>query len=72
MKEDLVKRSVFQEVFYTNLRPDILLSSQLTVPWKERTDEAYGRKFAKYQELADACSSKGWNTLVFPVEVKLK
>ena len=42
---------------------------ELTVPWEERTEEAYERKMAKYQELAEACSNKGWKTWVFPVEV---
>ena len=31
--------------------------------------EAYERKMAKYQELAEACSKKGCKTWVFPVEV---
>ncbi|XP_053391723.1 uncharacterized protein LOC128554473 [Mercenaria mercenaria] len=67
-----------QNIIQTNLRPDIVLWSQspkkvilveLTVPWEERTEEAYERKLAKYQDLADACNEAGWKTHLFPVEV---
>jgi len=46
MKVDLDKRLVFQDVVHTNMRPDMVLSSEhphmmsiveLTVPWEEMT-----------------------------------
>lgn len=45
----------------STLRPDVVLVSEttrkvvlleLTVPWKDRTEEAFERKRAKYEELA--------------------
>ncbi|XP_060071428.1 uncharacterized protein LOC132551319 [Ylistrum balloti] len=42
---------------------------ELTVPWEEGCDEAHEKKAGKYQELAELCRHKGWNTWLFPVEV---
>ncbi|KAI4871602.1 hypothetical protein NFI96_006464 [Prochilodus magdalenae] len=42
---------------------------ELTVPWEDRTEEAYERKRAKYEELASVCRSKGWRTWCDPIEV---
>jgi hypothetical protein len=78
MRVDLGRKLVFPDIVHTTLRPDIVLWSEtpkvvilveLTVPWEERTEEAYERKMAKYQELAGQCREKGWKTSVFPVEV---
>jgi hypothetical protein len=78
MRVDLGKKLVFPEIVHTNQRPDIVLWSQspkrmilveLTVPWEENIDEAYERKMARYQELAETCTNKGWKTWVFPVEI---
>ncbi|XP_053389443.1 uncharacterized protein LOC128552430 [Mercenaria mercenaria] len=71
VRVDLGRKLVFPDIIQTNLRPDIVLWSQspkkvilveLTVPWEERTEEAYERKSAKYQDLADACNEAGWKT----------
>ena len=78
MKVDLRQKLVFPDVVKTSLHPDIVIWSkipkmmilvELTVPWKERTDEANKRKRSKYQGLADLCREKGFSTWVFPVEV---
>jgi len=78
MKVDLRQKLVFPDVVKTSLHPDIVIWStipkmmilvELTVPWKERTDEANERKRSKHQELADLCREKGFSTWVFPVEV---
>jgi hypothetical protein len=33
---------------------------ELTVPWKERIDEAFAGKKAKYEDLVEACQEKRW------------
>ena len=52
------------EIAVTNKRPDIVIWSaktkqavllELTVPWEERTEEAYERKNLKCQELVRDC-----------------
>ena len=79
MKVDLGKKLHFpEEVVHTTLRPDIVIWSkipkrvilvELTVPYEERSDEAFELKKAKYQELVQMCQDKGWRTWNFPVEV---
>ena len=79
MRVDLKEQLKFtEEVAHTTLRPDIVIWSrtpkrvilvELTVPWEERTEEAFELKKAKYQELADVCKEGGWKTWIFPVEV---
>ncbi|XP_060072881.1 uncharacterized protein LOC132552703 [Ylistrum balloti] len=78
MRVDLNKRLVLPDLVQTTLRPDIVIWSQqrqkvilveLTVPWEEGCDEAHEKKAGKYQELAELCRHKGWNTWLFPVEV---
>ena len=76
---DLANRLVFPvEILVTSLRPDILIHSpskkllvviELTVPWEERIEEAHERKKAKYSELVNNCSEKGWRVWCFPVEI---
>lgn len=76
---DLKKQLKFpQEILDTRLRPDLLLVSQkskqvvmleLTVPWEDRMEEAFGRKKAKYEELVEACQQKKWIASCFPIEV---
>jgi len=41
---------------------------ELTVPWKERCNEAYERT-AKYTQLTEDCRKNGWKAWLFPVEV---
>lgn len=62
----------------TSLRPDIVLTSvatkqvvilELTVPWKDRIEEAHERKRSKYAELSTECRNNGWKTRCEPVEV---
>ncbi|XP_063051962.1 major histocompatibility complex class I-related gene protein-like [Engraulis encrasicolus] len=78
MRVDLGRRLQFPDVVQTTLRPDIVLWStkdeklvlvELTVPWEEGCEEAYERKATKYQQLAQDCRDKGWQTWLFPVEV---
>ena len=61
---DLRRKQVFPDVLHPNLRPDIGIWSthsrnviliELTVPWKEACEEAYGRKSVMYTELVEAC-----------------
>ena len=58
------------------LRPDVIIYSdstkqiilvELTVPWEEHIEEAFERKFCKYQELLESCRNNGWCTYCFPV-----
>lgn len=76
---DLKRRLVFpQDVAVTSLRPDMVLLSrsrkaiivaELTVPWEERLDVSHQLKKAKYQDLIDEASLKGWHATIFPIEV---
>ena len=77
MSVDVDKKLIFPQcITTTTLRPDIVLWSQsskqvamveLTVPWEERTEEAYHLKKTKYSELQEECASKGWKVWVLPV-----
>ena len=67
-----------KEIVITRLRPDMVIWSpttkqviliELTVPWEERTQEAYERKRLKYQDLMLQCAEAGWRLWCFPVEV---
>lgn len=79
LKVDLGRQLKFPEnIAVTTLRPDIVLVSEitrqvvlleLTVPWEDRMEEAFERKRAKYEELADECRSRGWRTRCNPIEV---
>ncbi|XP_061589349.1 uncharacterized protein LOC133454644 [Cololabis saira] len=79
LKVDLGRQLKFPEnIAVTTLRPDMVLGSEstrqvvlleLTVPWKDRMEEAFERKRAKYEELAGECRSKGWKTRCNPIEV---
>ena len=78
MKVDLGKQLVFPNIIHTAQRPDIVLWSpndkklvmvELMVPWEARFEEAYERKMAKYTELEEQCRSRGWSTLLFPMEI---
>jgi hypothetical protein len=42
---------------------------ELTVPWKERVEEAYYLKRDKYIILQAGCIEKGWKTWVLPVKI---
>ena len=42
---------------------------ELTVPWKERLEEARERKKLKYQGLVDDCRDNNWRVLCLQVEV---
>lgn len=42
---------------------------ELTVPWKERMEEAQERKRDKYQEPVEAYQRNRWKTRCMPVEV---
>ena len=78
MSADLGKKLIFPSVVHTTLKPDIVLWSEiekaiiiieLTVPWESRIEEAHERKMSKYQQLADDCKGKNWQTWLFPVEI---
>ena len=79
LQSDLDHRLVFpQEIAATNLRPDIILSSQLrkriilielTVPWEERIQESHELKYAKYDPIILEAKRKGWDAHCFPIEV---
>ena len=78
MKVDLGRKLVFPACIQTTLRPDIVMWSaqdkhvvmiELTIPWESRCEAAYEIKFAKYAELLEQCSHKGWKTWLFPVEI---
>lgn len=76
---DLKKRLIFpQDVAVSPLRPDMVLLSrstktiiiaELTVPWEERLDVSHQLKKAKYQDLVDEATLKGWHATIFPIEV---
>ena len=77
MAVDLNKKLVFPDI-HTTLRPDIVIWSrnhkrlliiELTVPWETRCEEAHERKRDKYAELQRECTTQGWRTWLFPVEV---
>ena len=70
-----------REIVITNLRPDIVLSSQnaktvvmieLTAPWEDHIEEANEMKRLKYDELRELCTSKGWAARCLPVEVGVR
>ena len=76
---DLWHQSSFpQHIAPTTQRPDLILHSdatrqviiiELTVPWETRVDEAHERKRLKYEDLRSDCTSNGWTTHYYPVEV---
>lgn len=66
------------KIALTRLRPDLIIWSdtakkiiicELTVPWEANVEDAFARKYDKYQDLVFDCQQRGWNTLLFPVEV---
>ena len=79
MRANLRKQLKFpEEITHTSLRPDIILWSQgtkqvvlieLTVPWKERMEEAHELKLNKYQALIFASQQNVWKAWNLPVEV---
>ncbi len=79
MQVNLKKKLVFpEEVAMTTLRPDMVLLSrstktivvvELTVPWEDRLVIFHELKKAKYQDLIDEASIKGWNAALFPIAV---
>ena len=80
MMIDLEKKLIFSEVVYTYLRPDIMIWPQyprriilveLTVPWDDRTEEAY-EHLSKYQDRTVDCHRMGWLMTVFPVEIRCR
>ena len=57
------------DILLTRLRPDLVLVSrstkvgilgELTVPWEDNVEEAYERKYEKYEELILQCEERGW------------
>jgi len=79
VQDDLDRRLVFpQEICSTNLRPDILVTSQegkviilieLTVPWEDRIEEAHELKMSKYEPIVSEARKKNWAAYCFAVEV---
>ncbi|CAM4377895.1 unnamed protein product [Leuciscus chuanchicus] len=79
LRVDLKKKLVFpQDVAVTSLRPDMVLLSrstksiiiaELTVPWEERLATSHQLKKAKYQDLVDEATLKGWHATSYPIEV---
>ncbi len=79
MQVDLKKKLVFPDKgVVTTLRPNMVLLSrstktiivvELTVPWEGRLAISHEFKKAKYQDLIDEASIKGWNGALFPIEV---
>ena len=70
--------SIPRHIVQTNLRPDIVLTSEstkcmvlieLTVPWEDRIDESNELKRAKYENILLEARLKGWTTYCYPVEV---
>ena len=70
--------SIPKNVVDTNLRPDMILTSEstkcivlieLTVPWEDRIDEAHELKRAKYEQILLDAQRNGWTTHNFPIEV---
>ncbi|XP_026059304.1 uncharacterized protein LOC113043970 [Carassius auratus] len=81
MRVDLGKKLVFPQVVQTLLRPDIFLWSEeaskiilieLMVSWEDGCEEAHERKATKYQDLVEQCRAKGWQTWLFPIEVRCR
>ena len=79
LQSDLSTRLVFpQDICSTNLRPDILVTSQsaksillieLTVPWEDRLEEVHELKMSKYEAIVTESRKKNWRAQVFAVEV---
>lgn len=76
---DLRRKLVFpQEIYATNLRPDIVIWScatkqvlmiELTVPWEDRAEVANERKRTKYDELKGECEERGYKVYCLPIEI---
>ncbi len=79
MQVDLKNKLVFpEEVAVTTIRPDMLLLYrstktiivvELTVRWEGRLAISHELKKAKYQDLIDEASIKGWKAALFPIQV---
>ncbi len=61
----------------TTLHPDMVLWSdstkqvvilELTAPWEENLDEAFGRKLAKYEDLTSQCRQSSWRGKCLPIK----
>lgn len=79
---DLGKQLRFPDnIAATTLQQDMVLVStsskqvvllELTVPWKDRMEEAQERKKAKYTELVAECQRNEWKARCAPIEVGCK
>ena len=78
MRANNKQKLVVPNHIISTLRKDVVLWSnlekvayfiELTVPWKDRVEEAYELKKAKYAELVGEAAHRGWSARLSPVKV---
>ena len=72
------KQNIPRALLRSNQRPDIviwskmerrLILAELTVPWEGNMSWAHERKLTRYEDIRLSCRERGWDCMVFAVEV---